>query len=168
MISPALSEDEEEERHREESPEVDLSLDEDDSASQVLDSPSKGSGRILVHHRRIMSPPLEGDEQEFTQSAINIRHRRMVASRAVEEQQRLKRSREEAEIQVKQADVEGELLGTLEPQSPAALTDDEVVFPHVAGEAEKHDGNDAKWGVDLRSPESMGLDELEGLLDEDF
>ena len=92
----------------------------------------------------------------------------MSAGRAVEEQQRLKRSREEAEIQVKQADVEGELLGTLEPQSPAALTDDEVVFPHVAGEGEKNDGNDAKWGADLRSPESMGLDELEGLLDEDF
>lgn len=67
-------------RHRSSSPEVDLSSPdfEDDGApratSHGFDDPHATSMR-LMHAHRAVSPPLEGDEKEFTQTASAVRER---------------------------------------------------------------------------------------------
>src|SRR5690606_8057278 len=90
IVSPAPSEDEREKtpRERSPSPDVDFMFDDD-----LIADTRPTTAKVILTERRFMSPPLEGDEREFTQSAINIKRRS--ASRELEEQRRLKRSRDE-------------------------------------------------------------------------
>ncbi|KAI5858503.1 hypothetical protein BZA05DRAFT_330391 [Tricharina praecox] len=115
VVSPALSDEEEEEmRRRSElspSPEVDLSsheLDDGDSTdtgSLASTSASMISGQrnqassSLSHKNHLASPPLEGDEREFSQSAIFI-ERRSTSRDNDSSRHASKRTREEFESEV--------------------------------------------------------------------
>lgn len=91
VVSPALSDEDEENRRRSEmspSPEVDLSSHELDDENEVEDHVSSlsSTSSMLARERTstpasldsksaLSSPPLEGDEREFSQSAIYIERR---------------------------------------------------------------------------------------------
>lgn len=105
IVSPVS--DDEEMRRRVQlspSPEVDLSSPEFDDDISGPPSPNDSLSGLLSRDRTmspsaqkhaLSSPTLEGDEQEFTQSAIQLKQRSV--SREVEEHRRQKRARELAE-----------------------------------------------------------------------
>lgn len=190
IVSPAPSEDEREQtpRERSPSPDVDFIFDDD-----LIADTRPTTAKVILTERRFMSPPLEGDEREFTQSAISIKRRS--ASRELEEQRRLKRNRDELEAEdPKDTDplgISSELEGAEDVYSASALSnvpDQEEEHhkhapwasvevdenQHRTGETSKDglsiDTNLAAgftnpWGNDLQSPESVGLHELDDLFD---
>jgi hypothetical protein len=204
VVSPALSDEEEAElRRRTEmspSPEVDLSsheLDDGDAtdtgslvsstASMIARQGDRSSS--LGHKNHLASPPLEGDEREFSQSAIFIERRS--ASRESESNQDSKRSREDYESDGASHDertfdeAAAAILGY-----PTVSVDEEFSSPALTATAEvkredvektpgkiHHDimtSLSAKadlysWGGEferhLGSPEGVALDELDDMLD---
>lgn len=184
IVSPAPSDERERTpKERSPSPDVDFMFDDD-----LIPDTKQTTQKSILTVRRFMSPPLEGDEREFTQSAINIKRRS--ASRELEEQRRLKRSREEMESDevkdvVDPLGISSELDGADDVYSASALTnvDDHKHDSWVSVEADEsqHRSGEASrdslsidttlaagmnpWANDVQSPESIGLHELDDLFD---
>lgn len=126
VISPVS--DDEEMRRRVQlspSPEVDLSspeFDDDNGPPSPIDSvyhnssifPRDKTVTPIGRKGTLSHTPMEGDEQEFTQSAIQLKQRSV--SREYEEQRRQKRAREQAEEKGKEKHEEG-----MESEDAAAL-----------------------------------------------
>ncbi|KAA8914257.1 hypothetical protein FN846DRAFT_670777 [Sphaerosporella brunnea] len=203
VVSPALSDEEEEEmRRRAEmspSPEVDLSsheLDDGDATdtgsfvSSTTSMIARHSDRAspLGHKNHLASPPLEGDEREFSQSAIFIERRS--ASRESEIKQDSKRTREdyESDAAVHDERTFDEAAAALLGYPPVSV--DEFSSPTLTAAAEvkredvektpgkiHHDimtsfsakADFYSWGGELErhlgSPEGVALDELDDMLD---
>lgn len=190
VISPALSDEEEEElRRRSEmspSPEVDLSSHELDDDADATDSGSLVSAITTmiarqrtrspsnVQHNVMASPPLEGDEREFSQSAIYIERRRS-SSRESSSQDEGSSKRAREEEYESESIVSDELLGypalSSSPTSltPAKRAREEDKTPDKNAHHQFEDKADLySWGGEferhLGSPESVELDELDHLL----
>lgn len=191
IVSPELSDDEDEHRYREDSPEVDLSSHEwDDEADSDSPDTSFDSTASSVIRERTRSPshryhnmdsaPLEGDEREFTRSALFIGRRSMSAEKQISPSDNsLKRSKDEYDSDGSDEqpfeDAAGTLLGysgvTQTPRyngvatmlqeatggkkGAADLTIETDFYSNWSGELERH----------LGSPEAIDLDELDNLLD---
>jgi len=181
------------------SPEVDLSsheLDDGDSTdtgSLVSTSTNMISGQrtqaasSFSHKHHLASPPLEGDEREFSQSAIFIDRRS--SSRESDSRQTAKRTREEYESEGVSQDertyeeAAATLLGyptvssdgafsspTLAPTSDDSSKREDVektpskMMPSFSEKADLY-----SWSGELErhlgSPESVELDELDDMLD---
>ncbi|RPA83674.1 hypothetical protein BJ508DRAFT_56740 [Ascobolus immersus RN42] len=189
IVSPAPSDDERERtpRERSPSPDVDFMFDDD-----LIADTRPTTAKVILTERRFMSPPLEGDEREFTQSAINIKRRS--ASRELEEQRRLKRSRDEMDSEeskdVDPLGISSELDAADDVYSASALTtvvdQEEEHHKHASWapteteETQTRSGSSKDglsidtalaagftnpWGNDVQSPESIGLHELDDLFD---
>ncbi|KAI5788469.1 hypothetical protein EDC01DRAFT_617145 [Geopyxis carbonaria] len=202
VVSPALSDEEEEEnRKRSEmspSPEVDLSShelddDNDNDISDTASSLSSTTSTMIARGRTrspstldpkntLSSPPLEGDEREFSQSAIYLDRRSLSREKDVKtEEPSPKRSRQEYEAEENE-DAAGTLLGyptvtvtafsspSLGPTTEIKREDNAELErpldkPHpVAENAELYSWS-GEFERHLGSPESVELDELDDLLD---
>lgn len=183
IISPSLSsaasrsDEADAERRRElsPSPEVDLSSPEFDDEDMVTPPTPTGSfsGRLeSVRNTRASSPPLEKDEKEFTQTARGMQKRKLSGDDT--EMSGVPSDMEDHPTKNLDADVlfgEGRNLGVTEKMvfvsSPAmkpslALNtlkrgfEENDLWARVEGAME--------W--DLRSPENVELEELDGMLDD--
>jgi len=221
IISPSLSnasvdEDEEVEQRKREalspSPEIDLSTPElDENADDDMAPPTPAgsfSGRSslardgtnphnevrLVHNHRAASPPLEGDEREFTQTASSMRARGMSLDDSVrpstEEQEHTELDGQSAPLEetaemteLRNKETAAALFGHTHANHDvdAMVLSSPVVRPtqlHVVTEARKIDMMDVDtkdqvstfgetrfgMGWDMRSPENVELAELDDLL----
>lgn len=221
IISPSLSnasvdEDEEGEQRKREalspSPEIDLSTPElDENADDDMAPPTPAgsfSGRSslardgtnphnevrLVHNHRAASPPLEGDEREFTQTASSMRARGMSLDDSVrpstEEQEHTELDGQSAPLEetaemteLRNKETAAALFGHTHANHDvdAMVLSSPVVRPtqlHVVTEARKIDMMDVDtkdqvstfgetrfgMGWDMRSPENVELAELDDLL----
>jgi hypothetical protein len=168
VVSPALSEDDDRESRRRvepsPSPEVDLSshnLDHDTGPPSPACSSRERPGP-LAQKSSLSSPPLEGDEREFSQSAIYIGRRSSsreapAADLALPMLSPEKRYDAEDRTTIEASPL---LLDTAKrehhhhhPQQEKPAQ--QMGFGNWSGELERH----------LASPESIELDELDGLLD---
>lgn len=170
VISPVS--DDEEMRRRVQmspSPEVDLSspeFEDENSPPSPIDSPYHSS--LIFPRDKTVTPmgrknilshtPMEGDEREFTQSAIQLKQRSV--SREFEEQRRQKRAREEeAEKEEEEKHEEGKesedaaaLLGYAEAPVidnaaiDAGIQSDYHHHPKIKKEGEEKDSHDAVTG----------------------
>lgn len=180
------------------SPEVDLSspeFDDDDEPPSPNGSSVSGlprSNRSSISHptpphnptnfgRRnaLSSPPLEGDEQEFTQSAIMLKQRS--ASREYEEQQlklreaqqqSLKRARDQMGSDENENPIHSQVSSSSSPDEERHIDgrDSEVAAALSLTTAAVSDGLAYRsiWVEGVQSPESVELDELDDLLGEGF
>lgn len=219
IISPSLSnasvdEDEEVEQRKREavspSPEIDLSTPElDDNPDDDMAPPTPAgsfSGRSslardgtnpqnevrLVHNHRSASPPLEGDEREFTQTASSMRARGMSLDESIRPSTEDQEPITEFDVQIEET---AEMTELRNKETAAALfghshanhdadamvLSSPVVRPtplQIVTEARKLDMMDvdtkdhvAAFGEtrfgsnwDMRSPEKVELDELDDML----
>lgn len=212
IISPVSDDDEMRKRIQlSPSPEVDLSSPEFDDCAppSPIDSTTgyHGGSGIFPRDRTaspierkgaLSSTPMEGDEQEFTQSAIQLKQRSV--SREYEEQIRQKRAREQEEQEGqkheegKESEDAAALLGYAEPPLDGSLNsfnnvDASIISDYArikreqgVDEAGKQQEDHAmtnqsphadvahfgSWAGDLQSPESIELDELDDLLGAGF
>lgn len=210
VISPALSDEEDEDRRRSEmspSPEVDLSsheLDDCDDAgsdtnsilssttASMIDRQRTRSPSTLHHDRGHMHAPLEGDEREFSQSAIYMdRRSRFRAMDHKKETTSPKRNRAEYETDdehehadertfedaattlLSYATVNGDTTTfsspNLAPETPAPSIKREDVTPARHTDSSAADAEMYSWNGEferhLGSPENVNLEELDELLD---
>lgn len=184
IISPSLSsaasrsDEADAERRRElsPSPEVDLSSTEFDDHDMVAHPTPTGSfsGRINepVRNSRASSPPLEKDEKEFTQTARGMQKRQLSAA--------------DVKMSGVPSDMEGHPTKSMEPDAlfgdgrtlsvntSTVFISSPALKPSLAVNTLKRsfEENDlwtrVESGVewDLRSPEHVELDELDGMLDD--
>ena len=184
IISPSLSsaasrsDEADAERRRElsPSPEVDLSTPDFDDEEMVIPPTPTGSfsGRIIepARNTRASSPPLEKDEKEFTQTARGMQKRKL--------------SGDDVEMSGVPSDIEGHptkamdseaLFGegrNLSVNTTAVFISSPTMKPSLMSNTLKRpsEENDLwarvegamEW--DMRSPESVELAELEGMLDD--
>ncbi|CCX30672.1 hypothetical protein FPQ18DRAFT_62728 [Pyronema domesticum] len=189
VVSPALTDEEEEEcRRRIElspSPEVDLSsheLDDGESTDtgSLVSAASSMIANASMRKNALVSPPLEGDEREFSQSALYIERR---ASRVHANQTPTKRTREEYEgagsdegTLDETADLLGYTTGLETPEKDekepkrVELEKAPQTTERTVRHAEFVDKPElCSWGgelgIHLGTPESIELDELDDLLD---
>jgi hypothetical protein len=181
IISPSLSSaasrsdeaDAEQRRELSPSPEVDLSspeFDEDDAASPPTPTGSF-SGRIApVRNTRASSPPLEKDEKEFTQTARGMKKRKL--------SQDVEMGGMPSELDMPSRNLEAEpLFGEgrhLNINNPAAFASSPAMKPSLSISTPKRGLDDShdlwarvesnEW--DMRSPEHVELDELDGMFDD--
>jgi hypothetical protein len=220
VASPALSEDEDEEENRRRSemspsPEVDLSsheLDDGDDAGSDTNSSLSSTTASMIDRQRTRSPstlqdhrhmhaPLEGDEREFSQSAIYMdRRSRFRNTESKKEATSSKRGRAEYETDhehehgdertyedavnslLSYATVTGDTTTFSSPNLASAGTTTPIKREDVTSErhiGKVHHADDAanptlkaelySWNGEferhLGSPESVDLDELDGMLD---
>jgi hypothetical protein len=209
VVSPALTDEEEEElRKRTEmspSPEVDLSSHElDDGDSTDTGSLVSATASMIARQRTrspshlgqknvLASPPLEGDEREFSQSAIYIERRSASRENESKKDGSSKRSLEEYESEGVSSDERtydetATLLGYSTDSGVGAFSSPTLAPTTVDREAKRVDVEKTpekmhhhyvsefsekvglySWGGELErhlgSPESVELDELDNLLD---
>jgi hypothetical protein len=183
IISPSLSsaasrsDEADADRRRElsPSPEVDLSSPEFDDGDITTPPTPTGSfsGRIKpVRNHRASSPPLEKDEKEFTQTALGMQTRKL--SKDV---QMSGVPSEVEENTTRNMDSDG-LFGdgrNLNAPSAAVFVSSPAMKPSLSLNTLKRNFEESTdiWGRidgamewDMRSPESIELDELDDLLDD--
>lgn len=184
IISPSISsaasrsDEADAERRRElsPSPEVDLSSPEFDDDEMVSPTTPSGSfsGRVdrVPRNNRATSPPLEKDEKEFTQTAVGMQKRKFSGDVQMSGVPSEMEDHHAKSLETDALFGEGRGLNVL---NTAVFVSSPAMKPALSLSAMKRpleDSNDL-WGRvestmdwDMRSPENVELEELDGMFDD--
>lgn len=185
IISPSISsvasrsDEADAERRRElsPSPEVDLSSPEFDDVEMVLPTTPSGSfssGRVdrIPRNHRATSPPLEKDEKEFTQTAVGMQKRKFSGDVQMSGVPSEMGDHPTKSMETDALFGEGRGLNVL---NTAVFISSPAMKPSLSLSTTKRpfeDSNDL-WGRvestmdwDMRSPENVELEELDGMFDD--
>jgi len=184
IISPSISsaasrsDEADAERRRElsPSPEVDLSSPEFDDVEMVSPATPSGSfsGRVdrISRNHRATSPPLEKDEKEFTQTAVGMQKRKFSGDVQMGGVPSEMEDHPTKSVETDALFGEGRGLNVL---NTAVFISSPAMKPSLSLSTTKRpfeDSNDL-WGRvestmdwDMRSPENVELEELDGMFDD--